>query len=226
VKGGQVQIIDHSVEKTADDIAEEFKAAMQQGKGRKPKELIDAENWLRDFLADDRKPVGNENNPAPGTVRYESERAPRNESGQVGHDWSTLKRAKKTLGVVSCREMNVWFCSLPKTADSTRQEGQNSFSEKQEGQNAFLESSSTESQCNDHSGETGQEGQNSVCSGNSGLLGQDADSGQENMNIVPDSNVGETDEISRHKVKAQRRPKPTQPEQKPEVKNDRKTLLD
>jgi len=72
VKGGRVEIIDWMLDKTADDIAGEMREAYQQNKaGRKPKESTDAENWLYDFLSDGHKPVGNENNPALGSVRYE-----------------------------------------------------------------------------------------------------------------------------------------------------------
>ena len=177
VKGGQVQVIDCELKKSADDIANEMRAAAHQNKsGRKPKESTEAENWLQDFLSDGRKPAGNENAQMPGTVRYESE--------QAGYSWRTIERAKKALEVVSSKDLNVWFWSLPNLPDLTGQDRQN----------AFVVTDSTESQVNVCDGEIEQGRHNAIYIGNSGGVEQPNDFEQKTLNNVLNSKFGVTDE--------------------------------
>ena len=105
VEGGRVEIIDWKLDKTADDIAGEMREEYQHGRGRNLKELPEAIDWLRGFLQEGRKPVGNENNPAEGSVRYESDKS--------SHKWGTIRRAYDALGIVSKKDMNVYFWELP-----------------------------------------------------------------------------------------------------------------
>ena len=88
---------------TPDNIEDEPEA--------KPVKMTDAENWLCQFLSEGKKPVGEKYNPAPGTIRFEAE--------QAGHSWITIRRAKKSIGVVSKKNNfhGDWFWKLPLAFD-------------------------------------------------------------------------------------------------------------
>lgn len=193
VMGGQVQIIDWELRKNADDIAAEMReAAFQNRTGRKPKESSEAENWLREFLSGGRKPVGKENDPQPGTVRYESEKA--------GHGWRTIERAKKSLDVISKKEINVWFWSLSNLPNPTEQDRQNVNQENQDRQNSFSATDGTESQALVNGGETKEHRQNASIYGNSGGVEQSDSLELTELNNVLNSNNQETDEKNTNSV--------------------------
>ena len=186
VKGGQVQIIDSELKKSADDIADEMRAAAYQNKsGRRPKESTEAENWLREFLSNGRKPAGSETDPAMGTVRYESE--------QAGHSWATIRRAKQSIGIPHKKEKGVTFWFLPNLSGLTLQPAQNIFSEKQLAQNGFSATNGMESQSIDSVGETNQLAQNDIYIGNYEQVEQSAPFEPENLNNVLISKVGNID---------------------------------
>ena len=211
VRGGQVQVIDWELRKSADDIADEMREAYQHGRGRKPKESSEAENWLHDFLSDGRKPVGNEDDPASGTVRCESE--------QAGHSWATIRRVQKSLGVTSKKDCGVYFWSLPNFPILSSEVAQNSFQENQVVQNAIPATGGIESQIIANNDETSLLAQNAIYIGNFEQLEQQDDSKQKTrktLNSVLNSKSGNTDENGRHKVKAQRRPK-GKPQPEPET---------
>jgi hypothetical protein len=181
VRGGRVEIIDWMLEKTADDIAGEMREAHQQNKaGRKPNESTGAENWLYDFLSNGRKPVGNKDNPTPGSVRYESK--------QEDHSWRSVERGKKSLDVVSKKDCGVWFWSLPNLPDLTEQDRQNTEQDRQDRQNTNDAYNSNDTQDHEFVSEIGEGRQNVLCTGNSGGLGQNADFVPDNLNNVLNSN--------------------------------------
>jgi 5S rRNA maturation endonuclease (ribonuclease M5) len=103
VSGGRVEILSWDVEKNADDIAGEFR---EKNNGKKQRGcIVDAEKWLEEFLADGKKQVGFENNPEPGTIRYESEKA-----GIAG--WRTIQSAKTNISAVAKKIGKLWFWML------------------------------------------------------------------------------------------------------------------
>jgi hypothetical protein len=87
----QVCDFDYEVDVVANDILQEAKDARAAKKGKSAKAMHAAADWLCEFLWDGEKPAGNEKNPVPGTVLYESKAA--------GHAWTTLRRAAKSLKI-------------------------------------------------------------------------------------------------------------------------------
>ena len=126
---GQVVFYETGLDITGNDCEMELakQVAETTRQQRQPEKLKEAEDWLRDFLSDGHKPAGNENDPAPGSVRYESDLA--------GHAWATIKRAYKSLGVIPKKELGVSFWSLPDSSQSddstTGQLAQNTLTENQ-----------------------------------------------------------------------------------------------
>jgi RecA-family ATPase/5S rRNA maturation endonuclease (ribonuclease M5) len=118
IQDRKIQIEEEYHHRTADDVfAQEAEKRIIVSPGRKPKESSEAEDWLRTFLSDGRKPVGNETEPAEGTIRYEAERK--------NFSWRTVRRAADHLKIVKKKEMGVWFWSLPNLPELTHQPVQN-----------------------------------------------------------------------------------------------------
>ncbi|MDR1492225.1 MAG: AAA family ATPase [Planctomycetaceae bacterium] len=104
---------------TADDVFQ--KEAESRIVGRRPSEKFEeTKNWLEEFLGDDRKPVGDKDEPAEGTIRYEAERN--------DYSWSTVKRAKKSLGIIAKKDGIVWFWYLPNLSELTNKGDHDSIS--------------------------------------------------------------------------------------------------
>lgn len=110
--GGQVQIVNASLNVTGDDIEAIHREARFQshGRGRKSDRSDEAEEWLTEFLAEGWKPAGSVDDPAEGSVRFESK--------QAGFSWRTIERVAKRLNVAKRRDLSVWFWSLPGSESS------------------------------------------------------------------------------------------------------------
>jgi KaiC/GvpD/RAD55 family RecA-like ATPase len=89
---GQICDFDYEVDAVANDMLQEAKDARVAKKGKSAKAMHAAADWLYEFLRDGEKLAGNEKNPVPGSVRFESKAA--------GHAWSTLRKAERFLKVL------------------------------------------------------------------------------------------------------------------------------
>ncbi|MDR1385473.1 MAG: AAA family ATPase [Planctomycetaceae bacterium] len=106
VDGGQVQIIDAALNKSADEIYDELR---NENRGRNPKEIFEVEDWLREFLSDGRKPV----------------KEIKNAADSKKFSWRTIRRASDNLGIAKTQEMKVYFWELPSFPELTHQVAQN-----------------------------------------------------------------------------------------------------
>jgi hypothetical protein len=194
IKGGQVQIVDHSVEKSADDYAEEMRAASQQKRGRPNEELIKAKEWLLNFLRDGRKPVGQEKGTTPGTIYYEAM--------QAGHSSATIRRVKNELGIINKSENRVSYWSLPAPHNLTEQVAEDTK----------LVSGSKVPRITVADVKAILSDQNSLCPETPESVGQNADLDQEKLNPVIATKNGKTAKES-PQAKSQQRPKKAQPKQ-------------
>jgi hypothetical protein len=87
-EAGHVNILDEYCETLADDfLREQFESRM--GRGRPPKQVEAAREWLIDFLQDGEKSRGDEKDPQPGSIKYEATKA--------GFKWKTIRNASEGI---------------------------------------------------------------------------------------------------------------------------------
>ena len=138
---------------------------------------------------------------------------------QAGHSWATIRRVQKTLEVTSKKDCGVYFWYLPILSILSNEVAQNSFQESQVAQNSFsgmdnldtidkcLEINGLQDTNNEHEIKIDEVAQIARIHVNFEQPEQPDDFEQKPLNNVLNSNIGDTDENGRHKVKAQRRPK-------------------